>query len=94
VACAACHRFVNEGGSIGPDLTGVVGRYSVRDLLESIVDPNKVISDQYQAIMIQTTSGRIITGRIGADRQHIIQVIISAARAQNYDTCGGLYLRQ
>jgi putative heme-binding domain-containing protein len=65
VACSACHRFVNEGGSVGPDLTGVVGRYSVRDLLESIVVPSKVISDQYQAIMIQTKDGRVVTGRIG-----------------------------
>ena len=65
VACAACHRFVNEGGSVGPDLTGVVGRYSVRDLLESVVVPSKVISDQYQAIMIQTKDGRVVTGRIG-----------------------------
>ena len=31
VACAACHRFVNEGGSVGPELTGVVGRFSVHD---------------------------------------------------------------
>jgi putative heme-binding domain-containing protein len=65
VACSACHRFVNEGGSVGPDLTGVVGRYSVHDLLESIVDPSKVISDQYQAIIIHTADGRVISGRIG-----------------------------
>jgi putative heme-binding domain-containing protein len=65
VACSACHRFANEGGSVGPDLTGVVGRYSVRDLLESIVDPNKVISDQYQAIIIHMSDGRTITGRVG-----------------------------
>jgi putative heme-binding domain-containing protein len=65
VACAACHRFVNEGGSVGPELTGVVGRYSVRDLLESLTDPNKVISDQYQAIIIHTTDGRVVTGRVG-----------------------------
>src|SRR5262249_16896389 len=42
VACAACHRFVNEGGSIAPDLTGVAGRFSLHDLLESIVEPSKV----------------------------------------------------
>ncbi|MEX2139397.1 MAG: family 16 glycoside hydrolase, partial [Pirellulales bacterium] len=65
VACAACHRFVNEGGSMGPDLTGVVGRYSVRDLLESLTDPSKVISDQYQAIVIHTQDGRVISGRVG-----------------------------
>lgn len=64
VACAACHRFANEGGSVGPDLSGVVGRYSVRDLLESLTDPSKVISDQYQAIVVHTADGRVVTGRV------------------------------
>src|SRR5262249_14037838 len=45
--CFACHRYDNEGGSAGPDLTSAAGRFSVRDLLESIVEPSKVISDQY-----------------------------------------------
>ena len=45
--CFACHRFDNEGGSNGPDLTGVAGRFSPRDLLESIIDPSKEVSDQY-----------------------------------------------
>ncbi|RUL89727.1 family 16 glycoside hydrolase [Tautonia sociabilis] len=62
--CFACHRFAGEGGAVGPDLTGVAGRFSPRDLLESIVHPSKEISDQYQAITIATTDGRIVTGRI------------------------------
>src|SRR5439155_14880025 len=64
VGCAACHRFVNEGGSVGPELTGVVGRFSVHDLLESIVEPSKVISDQYEAINIRKKDGETISGRI------------------------------
>ncbi|MCE9561491.1 MAG: c-type cytochrome [Planctomycetes bacterium] len=62
--CFACHRFDNEGGSNGPDLTGVAGRFSPRDLLESIVDPSKEVSDQYAAIEIRTTDERIVIGRI------------------------------
>jgi putative heme-binding domain-containing protein len=62
--CFACHRFDNEGGSMGPDLTGVSGRFSVRDLLESIVEPSKVISDQYAAVEITTTDGKVVVGRI------------------------------
>ncbi len=53
-----------RGGAAGPDLTGVSGRFSVRDLLESIVLPSKVISDQYEAVVIATTDGRVVTGRI------------------------------
>ena len=28
VGCFACHRFANEGGAVGPDLTGVAGRFN------------------------------------------------------------------
>jgi putative heme-binding domain-containing protein len=62
--CFSCHRFNDEGGGLGPDLSGVAGRFSTRDLLESIVLPSKVISDQYEAVTIATSSGRVITGRI------------------------------
>jgi putative heme-binding domain-containing protein len=62
--CFVCHRFNNEGGGLGPDLTIVSGRFGVRDLLESIVEPSKVISDQYAAIVVTTTAGKQVVGRI------------------------------
>lgn len=62
--CFSCHRFDNEGGSQGPDLTQASGRFSVRDLLESMVTPSKEISDQYAAVIITTTEGKVVTGRI------------------------------
>jgi putative heme-binding domain-containing protein len=62
--CFVCHRYDNEGGSQGPDLTQASGRFSVRDLLESIVEPSKEVSDQYAAVIITTIAGKTITGRI------------------------------
>lgn len=62
--CFGCHRFDGEGGSNAPDLTGVAGRFSPRDLLESVVDPSKEVSDQYAAVEIRTTDDRVVTGRI------------------------------
>jgi putative heme-binding domain-containing protein len=62
--CFACHRYDNQGGALGPDLTSAAGRFSPRDLLESIVDPGKVISDQYAAVTIVTEDGKSVTGRI------------------------------
>jgi putative heme-binding domain-containing protein len=62
--CFACHRFANEGGSSGPDLTGAGGRFSPRDLLESIIEPSKEISDQYAAVEITTVDDKLIVGRI------------------------------
>jgi putative heme-binding domain-containing protein len=62
--CFVCHRFNNEGGGMGPDLTIISGRYSVRDLLEKVINPSKNISDQYQAILVSTTDGKQYTGRV------------------------------
>jgi putative heme-binding domain-containing protein len=62
--CFACHRYDNEGGSSGPDLSGIAGRFSTRDLTETILDPSKEVSDQYAAVEVQTTDGRALTGRI------------------------------
>ncbi|MGL4422180.1 MAG: c-type cytochrome, partial [Gemmataceae bacterium] len=62
--CAACHRYAETGGISGPDLTQVAGRFAPRDLLESIIDPSKEVSDQYQATEIETDDGRKIVGRI------------------------------
>lgn len=64
VMCATCHRFNGEGGSIGPDLTGSGNRYTLRDLLENIIDPSRVISDQYDSHEIVKKDGSTILGRI------------------------------
>jgi putative heme-binding domain-containing protein len=64
VACASCHRFANDGGSIAPDLSAVAARFGVRDLLDAIVLPSKAISDQYAAIVIRKKNGEVVTGRV------------------------------
>jgi putative heme-binding domain-containing protein len=63
-ACASCHRFDGEGGSVGPDLSSVRSRFGMRDLLEAIVEPSKTISDQYAATIVETVSGGLVLGRV------------------------------
>ena len=62
--CAQCHKFGAEGGAVGSELTAVASRFSRRDILESIVDPSKVISEQFANTAILTTSGKILDGRV------------------------------
>lgn len=64
VMCATCHRFNGDGGSIGPDITGAGNRYTLRDFMENIIDPSKVISDQYDSHEVVKKDGSIILGRI------------------------------
>ncbi len=79
--CVLCHRFGGQGGATGPDLTNVAGRFSFKDLAESIVDPSKVISDQYRASNIQTSAGKVITGRIVNEADGVYTVVIDAEDA-------------
>jgi len=62
--CYKCHRMGVQGGILGPDLTGAGGRYNIPDLLSSIIEPSKVISDQYGATQFLTDDGRVIVGRV------------------------------
>ena len=62
--CYKCHRFQGQGGITGPDLTGVAGRFNNRNLLESLLEPNKVISDQYATSTFVLSDGRTVLGRV------------------------------
>ena len=60
--CFACHRFGNEGGMTGPDLTGSGGRYSAKDFLEQIIHPSKEINEQFVPTMVKMKNGDVLTG--------------------------------
>ena len=55
--CFRCHRFDGEGGSVGPDLSTIAQRFGAKGLLESIIDPDKAISDQYVGHRVVTKDG-------------------------------------
>ena len=70
--CAQCHRFGSDGGFIGPDLTAVNSRFDRRTLLESIIEPSKVVAEVYRPVTVTLKSGAIFDGRIvGEDAKSI-----------------------
>ncbi len=60
--CYACHRFGNQGGMNGPDLTGSGGRYSPHDLLEQIMYPSKEINEQFVPTFVTLKNGETLSG--------------------------------
>lgn len=70
--CGACHRFAGEGGSIGPDLSTVASKFSMADLLEAIVEPSKVISDQYGSHLVADLDGRVAEGLLVEDGDQVV----------------------
>lgn len=62
--CAACHRFGGIGKDVGPDLTTIASRFKRRDVLESILWPSRVISDQYLPEIFELGDGKVVSGLI------------------------------
>jgi putative heme-binding domain-containing protein len=60
--CAMCHRFGEIGKDVGPDLTTITSRFKKADILDSILWPSKVISEQYQAEMFELKDGSMVSG--------------------------------
>jgi putative heme-binding domain-containing protein len=58
-------------------LTQLAGRFNVKDLTEAIMEPSKVISDQYKASTIVTTDGKTVSGRILSDNDDLIAILTS-----------------
>jgi putative heme-binding domain-containing protein len=77
--CVNCHRFNGKGESVGPDLTSVSQRFQRKEILESIVYPNQVVSDQY-ASQIVTSGGKTYTGIVAKNPNGSMTVLQSDGR--------------
>ena len=62
--CALCHRYGDQGGAVAPDLTAVSTRFKRQDILESITEPSKVVSEQYTNTILKLADGNVVAGRI------------------------------
>ena len=61
--CGTCHRLFDEGGSLGPDLTGN-DRNNINYLVINIVDPNIDIREGYVNYKVVKDDGGILIGTI------------------------------
>lgn len=75
--CITCHRFGNEGGAVGADLTAISSRFSRRDILDSIIEPSKVVSEQFQNTTIVKKDGEDVTGRILEESDKSVVLLVN-----------------
>lgn len=68
-ACSACHTYQNEGGKVGPDLTGVKNQPADALLLHILV-PNYEVLPAYQSISISTNDGRSFSGWLVSENEN------------------------
>src|SRR5262249_53463204 len=57
-----CHRLGDQGGRIGPELTGVSSRYSTIHLIQSILEPSGTIAPSSETVVVALKDGRVFSG--------------------------------
>jgi putative membrane-bound dehydrogenase-like protein len=60
--CLKCHRLRDQGAAIGPDLTGVGGRFPRAYLIESVLEPSRTIAPSFETVAVALSDGRVLTG--------------------------------
>ncbi|MEM7474130.1 MAG: c-type cytochrome [Planctomycetota bacterium] len=75
--CVACHYLGNTGAGVGPDLTNLAKRADYKSMLESIIDPNLVVSDQFAQQVFLLADGKVVSGRIVSEDDDEVAVMTS-----------------
>ena len=71
--CMSCHSLSKAGGEVGPDLSAV-GQTSPPDyIINSILNPDQAIKEQYHTLIVQTSEGQVFQGIVtDKDDQRIV----------------------
>lgn len=77
--CAACHTLFDDGGTIGPDITGS-NRANLDYLLHNIVDPNAEIPNAYRTTTVELEDGRMVAGIANLQDPGVVTVQTSNER--------------
>lgn len=61
-SCAKCHSVDQSINGFGPNLNGIGSRSNVRHIVQSIVEPNAVITEGFNQLTIITDEGQVYSG--------------------------------
>lgn len=73
--CADCHVFGTIGRGGGPDLSTVVKRFRRKEILEAIMYPSRVISDQYTGLRVELRNRDVLNGLLAGESADTLTLI-------------------
>ena len=81
--CLKCHRLGSSGAAIGPDLSAIGKRFDARGIVESILEPSKVVDPKYHATTWVLADGRAVTGRANMVNDREIGVEVNSLTGES-----------
>lgn len=79
--CRNCHKVGEQGGAVGPELKEISEKRAKVDLLQSLLEPSKVIDRKYASWVAQTDSGKVFTGLL--IRENAKEVVLRDAQGKD-----------
>ena len=76
--CMVCHTMNDQGGKVGPELTGI-GLRSKTDILLQVLDPNRNVEGTYKQWIVKTKDD-VIAGRIFAESRTNVDILDAAGQ--------------
>lgn len=60
--CSVCHRVQDQGGTVGPELTQIGGKFDRPHLIESLLEPSRQIVEGFRTTTVRTIDGQVVSG--------------------------------
>jgi putative membrane-bound dehydrogenase-like protein len=79
--CAKCHKHGNEGGQVGPDLSGTAA-LPRSELLIHILDPSRSVEGNFVQYNVATVDGRVIAGLLASETKTTVELLDAEAKRQ------------
>ena len=73
-SCIRCHKVGDEGGEVGPNLTGIGQRKDRVYILESLVLPNKQIAPGFDSVIVTLKSGLSYAGILKSETADVLEI--------------------
>ena len=62
LGCLKCHAIGGAGGLVGPDILSLGASAQPDYILQSLLQPNAKVKENYHTVVVETDSGRIVSG--------------------------------
>jgi putative heme-binding domain-containing protein len=82
--CSQCHQLHGAGTEVGPNIENN-GRGNLEQLVSNVFDPSLVIGNAFQARIVITVDGEVVTGLVIADDERFLKLKIQGGKIVEFD---------
>ena len=75
VSCLRCHKIQGSGGDVGPNLSDIGLKRDRAYLLESLVEPNKTITENFETVVVLDVDGKIHVGVTKSSTDEVLSIM-------------------